>query len=43
MLKPHIIPLKVISAALNQSKSLIGKMDPYCKITYGANTFATNV
>lgn len=35
MTKPKQIPLKIISATLNENKATLGKMDPYCKIIYG--------
>lgn len=43
MPKPKQIPLKIISATLNESKATLGKMDPYCKITYGSQIDSTNV
>lgn len=43
MTKPKQIPLKITSATLNENKATIGKMDPYCKITYGQQINSTNV
>ncbi len=43
MTKPKQIPLKITSATLNENKATIGKMDPYCKITYGSQINSTNV